>query len=465
MENKYNNWEDLICYKDKKIVDWSKNIGAVLYFVYNTAFHYLKIIEDYGSNGKSHYLKIEFDNGIIRDMRTDHLKQLAFSKIYPKDTHKYKIGFEINGLKIINSFVKKRNLYNWNQNMYTVRCLKDGYEFDIIEYDIDQKRGCPVCANRKIIPGINDLATTDSWMTKYFKNKNETLLYSSKSRKEVCLKCPTCGKEETKTIEVLHRYGFSCKFCSDKISYPNKFMISLLMQLENNGVISNYQREYGTEWSRPYKYDNYFNIGNNKFIIEMDGGLGHGKVKYGSNEKDTVGFERDIIKNNLAKEHGIQLFRIDCDYPNMRERFAYIKDNILSSLSHLFDFSVVNWEECEKFCGGNLLEEICLKYNSGMTRQELCKEYNYITNSTIGNYLHIGTRCGLCNYRPTFSKKYRYIYLIKDDSILEKTRSISEMIMLLKTKYDLDSNYSGISKNINMNIPYKNKYIFKADLL
>jgi len=39
------------------------------------------------------------------------------------------------------------------------------------------------------------------------------------------------------------------------------------------------------------------------------------------------------------------------------------------------------------------------------------------------------------------------------------------MIMLLKTKYDLDSNYSGISKNINMNIPYKNKYIFKADLL
>ncbi len=60
MENKYNNWEDLICYKDKKIVDWSKNIGAVLYFVYNTAFHYLKIIEDYGSNGKSHYLKIEF---------------------------------------------------------------------------------------------------------------------------------------------------------------------------------------------------------------------------------------------------------------------------------------------------------------------------------------------------------------------------------------------------------------------
>ena len=52
MENKYNNWEDLICYKDKKIVDWSKNIGVVLYFVYNTAFHYLKIIEDYGSNGK-----------------------------------------------------------------------------------------------------------------------------------------------------------------------------------------------------------------------------------------------------------------------------------------------------------------------------------------------------------------------------------------------------------------------------
>lgn len=47
MENKYNNWEDLICYKDKKIVDWSKNIGVVLYFVYNTAFHYLKIIEDY----------------------------------------------------------------------------------------------------------------------------------------------------------------------------------------------------------------------------------------------------------------------------------------------------------------------------------------------------------------------------------------------------------------------------------
>ena len=68
----------------------------------------------------------------------------------------------------------------------------------------------------------------------------------------------------------------------------------------------------------------------NQYIVEMDGGLGHGNVNY-IGEVDTEGRYVDNIKNDLANKHNITLIRIDCFYKALEERFEYIKNNILIS--------------------------------------------------------------------------------------------------------------------------------------
>ena len=61
---------------------------------------------------------------------------------------------------------------------YLVKCVKDGYEFEIFEYEISSGYGCPVCTNRKVIKGINDIATTRPEIAKLFLHHEESYTLS-----------------------------------------------------------------------------------------------------------------------------------------------------------------------------------------------------------------------------------------------------------------------------------------------
>ena len=41
------------------------------------------------------------------------------------------------------------------------KCHKCGYTWEAQVYNRANGKGCPCCANRVVVPGINDLATTD----------------------------------------------------------------------------------------------------------------------------------------------------------------------------------------------------------------------------------------------------------------------------------------------------------------
>ena len=87
-------------------------------------------------------------------------------------------------------------------------------------------------------------------------------------------KCPHCGKvskNKKSPNGLYHNKGLGCS-CSDGISYPNKFSYELLSQLPVTNVI----HEYNPHWLKPYRYDNYFEFDGDKYILEMDGNLGHG---------------------------------------------------------------------------------------------------------------------------------------------------------------------------------------------
>jgi hypothetical protein len=116
------------------------------------------------------------------------------------------------------------------------------------------------------------LSKTDPEFIKYFVNKEEANNYSRSSKYKPLLHCPICGTERNDiSIDVLTRFGFSCYQCSDGISYPNKFGFSLFKQLDINFI-----SEYSPIWTKidnkkSKRYDLYFELNNNKYIVEMDG--------------------------------------------------------------------------------------------------------------------------------------------------------------------------------------------------
>lgn len=294
----------------------------------------------------------------------------------------------------VNKDIEVLGLYENSKTKIDVRC-KNCYEVWSSTPDrLLRGSGCPVCTKNKriVTTGVNDIATTHPQLVKYFKNPKDAKTHSYGESTKILLVCPDCGSEKMMRLNTLSRYGFYCSVCSDGISYPNKFLRALLSFLPLN----NLQFEYSPSWAGLFKYDSYFEYNGHKYIVEMDGMLGHGKRSFGSNEKDKNGLKRDIIKDTLALENNIDMIRINCD---ISER-DYIKNNIeKSKLSTLFDLSKIDWEYCDKFAQKSIIKEICKYYNDNFikTASELEAVFN-LSNATIVKYLRIGNNFGWCNY-------------------------------------------------------------------
>lgn len=102
-----------------------------------------------------------------------------------------------------------------------VQCLIDGYTWDADPRKLLRGSQCPVCSNRKVVLGVNDIATTRPDLIKYFKNKEEAYRYVSGSDKIIDIICPKCGYEDQVRIGNLSRFGFACNGCHE-IKYGRK---------------------------------------------------------------------------------------------------------------------------------------------------------------------------------------------------------------------------------------------------
>ena len=209
----------------------------------------------------------------------------------------------------INNNIEIIGRYINSQTKIKCRCKTDNYIWDALPQNLLRGEKCPICQNKKVLKGINDIATTNPEMIPYFKNIDDAYRYTAKSGKKVDFKCPKCGAIKNMSIYNMYTNGFVCPKCSDGISYPNKFSRYFLSQLP----IKNIKYEYSPIWARPYYYDNYFEYNGKKYILEMDGGFHYRDVSFSQDKisylKDTK--SRDEKKNLLAKEHNIILIRIN----------------------------------------------------------------------------------------------------------------------------------------------------------
>lgn len=249
--------------------------------------------------------------GFETTRREDALKEESLNSIKcrgcmrtTKDS-KYKIGDVINNSEVISVYKYQRNGV-WI-NRYIMRCLTDGYEYEIEQGNLLQGKGCPICAKNKVVKGFNDIKTVAPWMINLFNNPSDAENCGIGSHKKVVFKCPYCGNI-TKPISIYNIYNngkVPCHYCSDGYPITEKFLSNIL---NTNNINFEYQKSFG--WSCNKIYDFYlidFDV-----IIET-----HGRQHYedfvGSNWGTLESIQRnDEFKYKLAQPHCKKYIVIDC---------------------------------------------------------------------------------------------------------------------------------------------------------
>lgn len=454
-QNKYIDLNQFPHNQQGKIV-WNDCIGLVVEFYYNDKSHKIKFLERINKD----YFKIMLDDIIIEKSHTSKITGLMFDNLLYKPNYLYNVGEIINGkLEVLEQRQIQRKTTQGkgsvNLKAYLCQCLMDGYKFVTTEYDLKNGHGCPVCANHTIIKGINDIGTTDSELVYLFVDENDAYCHCRSSNEKVYVRCPYCGTIKKMSINELTMRGYvTCDICSDGISYPNKFSHELFKQLSKQYL--EYVSEYSPSWVGKLRYDNYIKLPDGReVIVEMDGGFHY-------NDRHENIIKNDLYKDKLAKEHGISMIRINCNYFRVGQRYSIIKTNLIASLKDLFDLSNVDWDKCNEMATSSKLIEVLNYYhdNPKLGLREIAKDCN-ISMATLYEYLYIGEEMGLCTYIRADSNRIKnskpiamYDLNMNLIGIYKSGKQITELFPELKFSH------RQIRKCATSNKPYKN-YIFR----
>lgn len=453
---------------NKGEVKWGASVGRKISFTYGDLSgelfvksfikHGQKLIVSYCGNDHKTYVA--------------SLYQCNFGRILGLRTIDFKI-------KIGEDFVdKKRNItitnrfYKNHKNkkkFYTYKCNVCGAtELEIDEYNLLNGRGCSCCYGRTVVEGINDVPTTAPWMVEFFQGGyDEAKLYTCGSNEKIYPICPDCGKVKSKTMMVstIHTKRTICCTCSDGISYPEKFMISLLSQIKNEYVYQLTKTVCG--WCNDYMYDFY--IGEKSCIVEVHG-AGHYLISgFSSMGGKTLEEEKenDYFKEVLAKGNGIKNYiTIDA----RKSELEWIKNSIMSSeLPCLFDFTEndINWDKCEEYALSNKVKEVCDYWNKGIKNPKTIGMIVKLHPSTINRYLKKGKNVGWCDYskdKVVFSRNVvnrKKVAIYKDGICLNIFESISQLSENSIKLFGVKLHVSEISNCCNKKIKQYKKYEFK----
>ena len=329
--------------------------------------------------------------------------------VYNKYYHNFKKG----------NIKKEDNKYNINYNLE--RELSLGYLYKDIAKMIAIKE--------------NNLKFDDTF---YILPKCSTKAYYQ------CSKCGVINKE--KRICDIVNYP-SCKYCSDGISIPEKFMMNILTQL--NIKFTPQLSKSTFKWCNNYRYDFYIPIING--IIETNGEQ-HYKVLKGDKWGSLAEIQKnDKLKKELALINNIDNYIvIDCRYSEL----DWLKENVIKELSSYFDLSNIDWglawEESQN--------SLCVKTwelwnNNPMYTTVDISILLGLDRTTILKYVKIGDKIGKCKY------EYRNNNIGKKNSksiICITTKKI--FLSLHEGANFYNCTVSGICKNCKRKKEYSGNY-------
>lgn len=343
--------------------------------------------------------------------------------------------------------------YLGSNHKVDIKCDK-GHIWDAYPSHLVNGIGCPYCAGKRVVIGETDLWTQRPDVAILLKDQNVGRKYGCGSHHQALFTCPDCGRESVKEIRKVCERGFSCPFCSDGISYPNKFGRALLSQLP----IENHICEYHPDWAKPYFYDNYFVYNAIEYILEMDGEQHYTERTQFKKSLEEVQ-QNDKIKTDLANQHNIKIIRIDC----IESDCGYIRNNILESeMNNIFDLSKIDWQLCDESAHKNLIKEICALYASGEhSTLKLARRF-HIHKATVIRYLKTGVQYGWCSYDPKQAAIDMYnrikmpVKIINDsDNTVQVFESIRSCAKKMQELYNIYVTPTSIGRACRSYKPYK----------
>lgn len=391
MNKNYLNTDNLIKTKNGRI-NWQSSVGINnIECYYNGKVYKLNILS---YNKQSEKVLIECDEYGTYEIPTTTLKKGSIGKLI--NSKQYKAIGSI-GDSIINEkqHFEIIDIYKDNsRRFYSLKCIKCNHEFIKREDNILSKHGCPVCANKSVKRGFNDIATTHNYLCKYFVDIEDTYKYTYSSMKKVKMKCPICGEQKEMCPSDLFNQGFSCSK-HKKNGYPEKFLYTLLKQTSYDFKQQLTRKNF--EWCSSFRYDFYIYSLNT--IIETHGGQHYGKGGFASLDGKSYDEIRknDLIKKEIAILNGVKNYiEIDCSKSNMN----FMKESIIrSGLLEVLNISneSIDWELCERESMNNIIYEICTLYNNGDNVKIISKKINK-SETTVRYYLKQGNDIELCKY-------------------------------------------------------------------
>lgn len=273
----------------------------------------------------------------------------------------------------------------------------------------------------------NKIAVLRPDLVMYLENAGDAYKYPVYYNDKLNMVCPKCGAKKVCKMGDVAKSGFHCDECQDGVSYPNKLMFNILTQLKIPFITEANRSTKGFEWiPGKYRYDFYFVINGVRYFVEMDGHF-HDLPQEQKN---------DAIKGDIARKHNISLIRIDCKYDKLP--FPYIKNNIENSkLSDVLDLDKLNWEECDRYATGSVLNDVCDMWeNQQMSVGEIMAK-TQLNKSTVRDYLMRGVSLSLCpSYNKTESRKRikryldQYVAYVVDNEIAYLFEDAEEVISI-----------------------------------
>ncbi|TLU81457.1 MAG: hypothetical protein FDX21_11545, partial [Chlorobium sp.] len=166
------------------------------------------------------------------------------------------------------------------------------------------ERGCPLCANRVVVEGVNDLGTTHQLLAnEWHPTKNGDLTpknVTHGSGKKVLWLCPL-GHDYPATI--LHRTsGTNCPICNSgrQTSFAEQATFFYIKKLYPDAI-----SRYKSSFLGRMELDIF--IPSIRYAIEYDGEAWH--------KKDTI--KREQLKYSKCQEKGIKLIRLREKFPEL----------------------------------------------------------------------------------------------------------------------------------------------------
>lgn len=378
-----------------------------------------------------------------RSDRVDYCRMCASSikaSLTKKNNVKYEKTLEYYAIKnnmeyLITEFsdknIKSPDKINYcTPDKYLWNCSKCGSEYDMSpDKRTSDKNNCPYCSGKRVNE-TNSFWNTHREFALLLKNKQRSNeITAGHNGKEVFV-CNECGHEQSKSVNTTVQQGFRCNKCSDGISYSEKFLFSMLDQLEIE-----FKTQHVFKWAKNKKHDFY--IPKLDLIIEAHGEQHYIESfgKFGLTSLEEIQ-SNDKIKEKLALENGIDKYIVvDCK----KSTINYLKNSVLSSqLTCYFNLANISWEKCHSNGCKSMVKTVCELWNEGIeSTLDISKEVK-LGRLVVTKYLKQGAELGWCNYDPkktilknihsnNLKRRKRVIQLTKEGDLVREWLSANEV--------------------------------------